>query len=57
MIKKLVRWYKANLRDYPYWRVIYKDGRRTRLLYWREANGLAKVFEGKLVIDYETTDY
>lgn len=51
-MKNLLIWYKAVWLDYPYWRVIYKDGQRTRLLYWREANGLKEVFNGKLIIDY-----
>ena len=52
MFKKIKIWYRAIFLDYPYWRVTYKTGERTRLLYWREANGLKEVFKGKLRIDY-----
>lgn len=51
-MRKLKVWFRANFKDYPYWRVRYKDGRITRLLYHREAYGLAKVFKGKIKIDY-----
>ena len=51
-MQKFKIWWKATWLDYPYWRIIYKDGKRTRLLYWKEANGLAQVFNGKLIIDY-----
>jgi hypothetical protein len=51
-MKKLRIWFRVVWSDYPYWRVLYKDGKRTTLLYWREANGLAQVFNGKLIIDY-----
>lgn len=51
-MKKLRMWYNSNFRDYPYWRVLYKDGERTYPLYYREARGLAGVFKGKLIIDY-----
>ena len=53
-MKAIIIWYRAVLLDYPYWRVIYKDGVRTRLLYRAEAHGLSKVFNGKLIIDYTT---
>jgi hypothetical protein len=45
-------WWRARFRNYPFWRVYYKDGSRTFLLYYREAKGLAETFNGKLVIDY-----
>jgi len=52
LLAAVATWWKATMLDYPYWRVTYKDGKRTRLLYWREANGLKDVFNGKLWIDY-----
>lgn len=52
LLSKIVIWWKATVLDYPYWRVTYKDGKRTHLLYWREAKGLKDVFNGKLWIDY-----
>lgn len=56
IIKIITIWWKTTMLDYPYWRVIYKDGKRTRLLYWCEAKGLAKTFNGKLRIDYSVND-
>jgi hypothetical protein len=55
MKDKIIIWFRANFQDHPYWRVIYKDGKRTHLLYWREANGLKETFNGKLIIDYTIT--
>jgi len=52
-MKKLRIWFRAHFLDYPYWRVDYENGERTRLLYYREAFGCSKVFNGKLYIDYE----
>lgn len=52
MIRILIIWWRANVLDYPYWRVAYKNGEKTRLLHWREAKGLKDVFNGKLYIDY-----
>jgi len=52
MWRKILIWQRAFWLDYPYWRVTYKDGRRTQLLYWKEADGLKEVFGGKLWIDY-----
>ncbi len=52
MLAAVVCWWKAQMLDYPYWRVQYKDGTRTRLLYYPEAKGLADVFNGRLYIDY-----
>lgn len=46
-------WWLAWLCNYPFFRVIYKDGKRTMPLYEREATGLRDVFKGKLIIDYE----
>jgi len=45
-------WWRATVLDYPYWRVSYKDGSRTRLLQHAEAKGCADVYGGKLFIDY-----
>jgi len=53
MLAAVRTWFRANFQDYPYWRVTYKDGKRTRLLYWGEAHSLKQVFGGKLCIDYE----
>lgn len=39
--------------DYPFFRVIYKDGKRTYPLYQSEASGLRDVFNGKMIIDYD----
>ena len=47
----IISW-KASVWDYPYWRVTYKDGKRTRLLYYREAIGLKDVFDGRMWIDF-----
>jgi hypothetical protein len=52
LLAEVVTWWKAVMLDYPYWRVTYNDGNRTRLLYRREAKGLKEVFNGKLWIDY-----
>lgn len=38
----------------PYWRVTYKDGRQTRLLYYKEAKSLAETFDGKYWYDIES---
>lgn len=51
-IRKFRIWYRANFTDWPYWRVTYKDGKRTCRLHYSEAKGLADVFDGKLSIDY-----
>lgn len=51
-MKKLKIWFRAHFLDYPYWRVTYKDGKRTHALYWAEANGLKECFNGKIWIDY-----
>lgn len=40
----------------PYWRVTYKDGKTTRLLYYREAKSLAEVFNGKLWYDIKESE-
>lgn len=52
-MRKIRIWFMATCQDWPFWRVYYKDGKRTRPLYYRETKGLADVFNGKLVIDYE----
>jgi len=49
----MITWWKATMLDYPYWRVTYKNGIRTRLLHRSEAKGLSEVFNGKLWIDYK----
>jgi hypothetical protein len=55
-LKKFRMWYRATVSDYPYWRVIYPNGDKTYLLYYREARGLADVFNGKLIIDYSAKE-
>jgi hypothetical protein len=52
-MKRLGRWLSAYVWDYPYWRVTYQDGKKTRLLYYLEAKSLADVWNGKLWIDYD----
>lgn len=52
--KRFRCWWRAHFLDYPYWRVTYPDGTRTRLFAFREANSLQKVIGGKVWIDYET---
>lgn len=54
-MNKIKIWFHANFLDYQYWRVTYKDGRQTRLLFYSEAKGLAETFNGKLRIDYTVT--
>ncbi len=51
-MRKFKIWWKAKMLDYPYWRVLYKDGRTTRLLRFIEARSVAETFDGKLYIDY-----
>ena len=53
MFRKILIWYKAAVLDYPYYRVVYVDGKRTRLLHYLEASGLARTFNGRLIIDYD----
>lgn len=45
-------WYKARFLNYPYWRVTYKNGSRTRPLLYAAAKGCADTFGGRLWIDY-----
>lgn len=52
-MRKIKIWYLAWFCDYPFFRVIYKDGKRTMPLYNPEATGLRDTFKGKLIIDYE----
>lgn len=52
--QRLRIWWRANFLDYPYWRVLYKNGELTRLLHYREAKGCHDVWGGKLFIDYES---
>lgn len=46
-------WFMAVFQDHPFWRVTYKDGKRTHPLYYAEAKGLKEVFDGELWIDYD----
>lgn len=55
MKRKLKIFFRAVMFDWPYWRVEYRDGRHTRLLYYRDAQGLADAFDGRLYIDYKVT--
>jgi len=55
-MKKIKIWWLAYMCDYPFFIVIYKDGKRTHPLYQSEAFGLRDVFNGKLIIDYEYAD-
>jgi len=52
-MKKIKIWLLAWVCNYPFFRVIYKDGKRTRPLYQAEASVLKDVFNGKIIIDYE----
>ena len=52
-MKKIKIWWMAWICDYPFFRVIYKDGDRTHTLNKRQAKSLRDVFSGKLIIDYE----
>jgi hypothetical protein len=52
-MKKLKIWWLAWICDYPFFRVTYKDGQRTHVLFQAEASGLKDVFGGKMWIDYE----
>lgn len=51
-IKDIKRYFEAHLLGYPYWRVEYKTGEKTFLLFYSEARGLADTFNGRLFIDY-----
>ena len=46
-------WYRANFKNDQLWRVNFPRGERTRLLFFREAHGLAQVCDGMLWIDYQ----
>ena len=52
-MKKFRVWWMANILNYPFWRVSYRDGKLSRLLYYKEAKGLTDVFNGILWIDYD----
>lgn len=52
-MEKIKIWWFAWMCDYPFFRVIYKDGKTTIPLYEAEAKGLRDVFNGKMIIDYE----
>jgi hypothetical protein len=56
-MKKIKHWWMATVLNYPLWMVTYKDGRRTTLLYYKEAKGLYLTFGGKLWIDYSITKF
>jgi hypothetical protein len=47
-----ILWF-AHVLDYPFFRVLYKDGNRTCPLHKAEAVGCKDVFGGKMFIDYE----
>ncbi len=52
-MEKIKIWYRANFLDYPYWRVTYyEDMKRTKLLYYGEAQPLSEIFNGRPWIDY-----
>lgn len=52
MGNKIVIWFRAVFLDYPYWRIHYKDGKKSYLLYYAEAKSVAETFNGKVKIDY-----
>lgn len=52
-MKNLKIWWLAWMCDYPFFRVLYKDGQKTSPLHQAEASGLRDVFKGKMFIDYE----
>lgn len=54
---KIKIWYMAHIQDYPFFRVTYQDGQKTHPLFYSEANGLCKCFNGKLSIDYDYGKY
>lgn len=56
-MKKLRIFIRACFYDYPYWRVLYKDGDKTRLLYHNEAKELKQTFGGRLIIDYKVLNH
>ena len=51
-MRKIKIWFRAQLFDWPYWRVTYPDGKRTHCLHLEEAKGLRDIFKGKMWIDY-----
>jgi len=52
MKRIIIIWYRAIFLDYWYWRVEYKDGKKTRKLSYGEARSLQQCFSGKIYIDY-----
>ena len=52
MRKYIVIFYRAVFLDYWYWIVRYKDGKKTGLLSYSEAEAIRDIFEGKLYIDF-----
>jgi len=52
-MEKVIIWFKAHYQNYPFWRVEYKDKKKTCLLYHSEAKSLSEVFNGRLYIDYD----
>ncbi len=57
MKKHLTIWYRAIFLDYWYWRVKFKDGKKSYLLSYGEAKSIQLFQGGKLYIDYETLIY
>lgn len=51
-MRKFRIWFRANWFDWPYWRVTYKDGKRTYPLHLAEAKGLRDTFSGTMWLDY-----
>ncbi len=51
-MRKIRIWLRANLFNWPYWRVTYGDGDITRPLKKHEARGLSECFGGEVWIDY-----
>ena len=56
-MRKLKIWFRATFLGYPYYRVLYKDGKKTTPLYYGEAKGLSEVYNGKLIIDYSLNNF
>ena len=52
-IKQIRIWFMDKFQNYPFWRVVYPDGTMSRPLYISEARGLAEVYQGKLIIDFQ----
>jgi len=54
---KLRIWWMARVKDWPFYRVTYPDGRKTIALHRAEAIGLRDVFGGNMWLDYKRGDY